>query len=142
MSFKTQENKLDMDIAIKAHDSFYANFYKRLYKASKDLIESYYSKRRNLRELALNGNRRDRVPRQVIEAIRKNKIHPKIKNFPIGSFEAHREEIELPNGQKKLAVLTITTKFNGSNIKNFVKENYSVSQKTENYSILYNLSIK
>lgn len=131
-----------MELAMRAHDLFYSNFYRRLYKISKAYIESYYSKRRNLRELALNGNRRDRVPAQVLEAIKSNKIHPKIKNFPIGAFEAHREDIELPNGQKKLAVLTITTKFNGANVKNFTKNNYNISQKTENYSILYNLSIK
>ena len=131
-----------MDYAIKVQDLFYASFNRRLFKLSKAYIEAYYSKRRNLRQLALNGNLRDQIPSELLDAIRKNKISPKSRNFPLGVFEVHREEIELPSGQTKLAVLTVTTKYNGSDVKQFKKSNYTISQTTENFSIFYNLSIK
>lgn len=135
------QRRYEMRMALKAHNSFYKNFFHRLYEVSQDYLENYFSDK-SLKDLALNGNCKEQVPSQILEAIKHNKINPINRNFPIGEFEAHREEIELPNGQKKLAILTITTKFNGSNLKHFKKENYTVSETTDNYSIFYNLSTK
>lgn len=139
---QTDDKKIkakELSNATQVHNEFYRNFYNKLYYLSKSYLDNYFANV-NLRDLALNGNRRFDVPEEVLEAIQTNKINSTEKPFPIGKFDAHVEEIELPNGQKKTVTLTITTKFNGSQTQNYKEENCLITEKTENYSVLYNLS--
>ncbi|CAF1031694.1 unnamed protein product [Brachionus calyciflorus] len=140
-SAQTNDTKIKASVLSRAsriHNEFYQNFFSRLQEESQKFLDRYFSNS-NLRELALNGNRKYKIPNEILEAIQTNKI---LKSLPLGQFIAHEEDIELPNGQIKKIVLTVSTSYNGSDTKNYREENCLITETTENYSILYNLSSK
>lgn len=126
--------------ALKKHNKFFENFFKRLQEESHKIMDVYF-KTTKLKDLALNGNKKSNVPSSIIKAIYENKIGSN-EEIPIGQYIAHEENIELPNGQIKTLILTITTNYKGSSIRDYIDDNYSFKETTQNYSILYNLISK
>ncbi|RNA28239.1 hypothetical protein BpHYR1_020312 [Brachionus plicatilis] len=130
----------ELSDASKKHNEFFENFFNRLQEESQKVLDNLFQTTK-LRDLALNGNRKLNLPNQIVEAIRLNKIGPN-DQLPIGQFVAHEENVELPNGQVKKLVLTITTSFNGSTTQDYTEEDCYIKETTQNYSILYNLVSK
>lgn len=134
-TFDELVRQVELSFASQAHNDFFESFYKKLYFLSQNYLHNLFANT-DLKELALNGNRRFNVPEQVIEAIRMNKITFKGNYFPIGNFDAHVEQIELPNGQIKTVTLRIT-----SLTRNFNEQNFYKNEKINNYSISLNLLV-
>lgn len=131
----------ELNAAIKAQNEFFRNFFNRLNTESQKFLDDYFSNA-NLKELVINGNRKQNVPSEILEALKTNTIDSIETGLPLGTYVAHTEELELPNGDKKTVTLTVTTKFDGANTKSYIKENRTVTETTERYSVSYYLTSK
>lgn len=123
---------------IRKQQRFFDKFNAKSLQVSQDFLDDYFANV-NLKELAINGNQKQKLPPALIESLATYSIASDDKKLPIGTFIPHIEEITLPNGDKKTITLELVTKQDSSSKNTYQKKDKTITEKIENYSISYKL---